>query len=176
MKKVLMIWGIGVALLATFYTQLPLCNQHSIINNRVYAAIPPNKKIADKTNKYDKIILKYSKKYKVNKYLIKSVIKNESGFNASARSKGNCLGLMQLSKFRKCPKPFNPDTNIEYGTKHLAGLLARYNGNEKLAISAYNVGGSRVKNKIAPCTKKYVTNVLAFKKKLEKDKDGFRPY
>ena len=48
-------------------------------------------------NKYNKYILKYSKQYKIDPYLLKSLIAEESGFDPKARNKGGHAGLTQLS-------------------------------------------------------------------------------
>jgi soluble lytic murein transglycosylase len=87
--------------------------------------------------------------------LILGLIRQESGFEADARSRANARGLMQVlpSTGRKLArrsvprfnskKLFQADTNIILGTKYLASLLQVY-GKEELALAAYNAGDSRV--------------------------------
>lgn len=120
--------------------------------------------------KYDEIINQYSMMHGVDPLLIKAIIKQESGFNAKARSKAGAGGLMQLM-----PKTasglgvkdiYDPKQNIAGGTKYFAGLLNKYNGNIPLALAAYNAGSGNVAkygNKIPPFkeTQNYVKNIMA---------------
>lgn len=58
---------------------------------------------------------------------------------------------------------YSIDQNIHAGTKHFAGLLARYDGNTFKALAAYNAGGGRVSkegNGVPSYTKHYVNRVL----------------
>jgi soluble lytic murein transglycosylase len=87
--------------------------------------------------------------------LILGLIRQESGFEADARSRANARGLMQIlpSTGRKLArrtvprfnskKLYQPETNIILGTKHLANLIQVY-GKEELALAAYNAGETRV--------------------------------
>ena len=116
----------------------------------------------------------YSGLYKVDHKLVKAVILAESGYFVHARSSANAQGLMQLMSVHKgkvagCNDLFNKKCNVAIGTKHLAGLLAKYKGNEEKALSAYNAGGGNVdkslrKNgQIPSYTKSYVTKVKSYK-------------
>ena len=100
-----------------------------------------------KTDKYDSIINAAATKYGVSQNLIKAVIAKETGgqFNADAYNAGSgASGLMQLTpitqKHLGVKDPFNAQENIFAGTKYLKELLARYNGDVKLALIAYNYG------------------------------------
>ncbi len=60
--------------------------------------------------------------------------------------------------------PFDPQQNINAGAKMLAGLLAKYKGDVKLALSAYNAGSGAVDRaggvpNIAE-TKNYLASIL----------------
>ena len=122
-----------------------------------------------------KVVIKQSEKYGVDPSLIHAVILTESGYSQYAKSPCGATGYMQLMpstfKARNVGNNiYNIDQNIEAGTKHLAGLIARYKGNIYLALSAYNIGGGAVdkyKGQIHPATKQYVDKVLYHKKIIE---------
>lgn len=108
---------------------------------------PP--KTNSKTDKYDSIINAAAMKYGVRQNLIKALIAKETGgqFNADAYNEGSgASGLMQLTpitqKHLGVKDPFNATENIFAGTRYLKELLARYNGDVKLALIAYNYGPS----------------------------------
>ena len=60
--------------------------------------------------------------------------------------------------------PFNPEENIDGGTKYLRYLLDRFNGDLKLALAAYNAGPASIRKYggIPPIreTQLYVKQVL----------------
>lgn len=118
-----------------------------------------------------KLVDKYSKQYKVDKKLIHAIILAESGYNSRAVSSDGAVGLMQVLPRYAKKKGYNNvmciDQNIHYGTKHIAGLLAKYKGNERLALAAYNCGGGyvdRFHGSVPPASRKYVNKVLSYKK------------
>lgn len=89
--------------------------------------------------------------------LVLALIRQESAFNESARSKANARGLMQVlpSTGRllarnagvtryTVTKLYHPETNIALGTRYLAELLRQYDGKVELALAAYNAGDNRV--------------------------------
>jgi hypothetical protein len=80
--------------------------------------------------------------------LVAGVIAVESNFNPNAVSWRSARGLMQLmpetaAKFG-VTKIFDPQQNIEAGTKYLKELLVRYRGDLALTLAAYNAGPVRV--------------------------------
>lgn len=79
---------------------------------------------------------------------INSVIRAESGFHQNAVSKKGAQGLMQLmpgtaSKLGVA-NSFDPNANVEGGTKYLRELLEKYNNDVPKALAAYNAGPKRV--------------------------------
>src|SRR5579863_3374756 len=91
-----------------------------------------------------------SGKYQLDPDLVDSVIKAESGFNTRALSPKGAQGLMQLmpgtASQLGVPNAFDPQANVEGGTKYLRELLERYNFDLVKALAAYNAGPQRVEH------------------------------
>lgn len=134
--------------------------------------INPTKSSINRLNKYDNIINKASKLFKIDKNLIKSVILTESAGKENALSIANAKGLMQLmdatAKDLGVKNVWNPKENILGGTKYLADLLRQYNGDINLALAGYNAGPGNVEkhNGVPPFpeTKNYISRVLGYLK------------
>jgi soluble lytic murein transglycosylase-like protein len=122
-----------------------------------------------KSSSYDRHISRSSKRYDVDPFLIKAVIKTESDFDCFAISKAGAQGLMQLmpatAKELNVQNPFNPYENIDGGTRYLRDMLDIFDGNVPLSLAAYNAGPTRVmrlqKIPRIPETIRYVKKVLA---------------
>jgi soluble lytic murein transglycosylase-like protein len=123
-------------------------------------------------SRYDSQIVYYGKRYNVDPSLIKAVIRTESSFNRYAVSKRGAQGLMQLmpgtAQDLNIIDPFNPNQNIEGGTRYLRSLLDTFDGDLPKTLAAYNAGPSLVKrvNRVPkiPETVRYVKKVLAYYK------------
>jgi len=96
----------------------------------------------------DDVVNSASGRYRLDPDLVNSVIKAESGFNARAVSPKGAQGLMQLmpgtASQLGVPNAFDPQANVEGGTKYLRELLERYNFDLVKALAAYNAGPLRV--------------------------------
>jgi len=120
---------------------------------------------------YEEIIQANAAKYKVDPALIKAVIQSESGFKNGLTSPAGAQGLMQLmpgtAKSLGVANVMDPAQNIEGGTKYLAALLHKFDGDEAKALSAYNWGpGNLIKHGLEKApkeTRDYLTKVQAAK-------------
>src|SRR5216683_2364231 len=87
-------------------------------------------------------------RHQIDPDFINSVIRAESGFNSRAVSKKGALGLMQLmpqtASQLGVTNSFDPNANVEGGTKYLRELLEKYNFDVVKALAAYNAGPKRV--------------------------------
>jgi len=84
--------------------------------------------------------------------LTSAVMQQESGGDPSAVSPAGARGLMQLMPgtqrdpgFGVAPaKDDSPQENVRLGRDYLQAMLHRYNGDQQLALAAYNAGPGRV--------------------------------
>jgi hypothetical protein len=87
-------------------------------------------------------------RHQIDPDFINSVIRAESGFNSRAVSKKGAQGLMQLmpqtASHLGVANSFDPNANVEGGTKYLRELLEKYNFDVVKALAAYNAGPKRV--------------------------------
>ncbi|MEG0019584.1 MAG: lytic transglycosylase domain-containing protein [Oscillospiraceae bacterium] len=108
--------------------------------------------------KYMEEIEKYSQEFGVNKYLLLSFIKTESGFDEKAKSSAGAIGLTQITeetfswiKLKLCPGEdvvfedlYLPDTAIRFGAYYISRCLERYEYSVDTAAAAYHSGWGTV--------------------------------
>lgn len=113
--------------------------------------------------------------------LIRGVIWVESRYVARAKSPAGARGLMQLmpptasalaQKLGMAhPNPYDPEFNIAAGSLYLREMIARYDGDIALGLSAYNAGPGNVDKwraqGLPPRNREYVDLVLDAKARFE---------
>ncbi len=105
---------------------------------------------------YEDSVLKASKRFNLDAYLIFAIMREESRFDRLAQSPAGALGLMQLMPdtarregsrigvyFRKDSEIFEQEKNILVGSAYLKNLIEEF-GNIVFAIAAYNAGEKAV--------------------------------
>jgi soluble lytic murein transglycosylase-like protein len=138
-------------------------------------AVKPTEQALNRLSKYEHIIQEASETHGVDKNIIKAVILAESAGKEDAISTANAKGLMQLidatADYLGVRNVWNPKENIFGGTKYLAELLRKYDGDLKLALAGYNAGPGNVDkyNDIPPFTETqtYVKRVMGYLNHLE---------
>jgi soluble lytic murein transglycosylase-like protein len=107
--------------------------------------------------------------------LIEAVVSVESSFDPRARSATGARGLMQIEPetardYGGLANPDDPAQNVRVGTAYLRDLLARFGGDVRAALAAYNAGPAAVERYggVPPYaeTRAYVERVLATYRRL----------
>ena len=101
---------------------------------------------------YREAIVDYGSRYGVDPCLIAAVARTESKFRPQVISPSGAVGIMQLmpetaewiakeqSNSFDYNELFQPEHNIGYGVWYLSFLIREFEGNEILALAAYNAG------------------------------------
>ncbi|MBV9760883.1 MAG: lytic transglycosylase domain-containing protein [Acidobacteriaceae bacterium] len=116
----------------------------------------------------EKLIQGAAGKHGLSPDLLRSVMKQESGFKPCALSTAGAMGLMQImpetADMLHLEDPFDPARNVDAGAKFLKTMLDRFGGDVPLALAAYNAGPGAVDKAggIPPIaeTLQYLTNIL----------------
>lgn len=119
--------------------------------------------------RYDRIIDAAAREHALDPNLIKAIIAVESKFNSKAVSGAGASGLMQLmprtAEYLGVRDIFDPEQNVNGGSKYLRFLLKKFDGDMHQALAAYNAGPKAVSmhNGIPPYpeTQRYVSKVVA---------------
>ncbi len=141
------------------------------------AVAKPKSRIAERLATYETIIDTAAQAHGVDPVLIKAVIATESAGKANARSSKEAKGLMQLIDSTAADmgvkNVWDPEENINGGTKYLKKMLERFDGDLKLALASYNAGPGAVERHkgIPPYreTRDYVSRVMHYMKQYEQE-------
>lgn len=153
---------------------------------------PSRAAIAERACRFDEHVCRASERLLMDGALIAAVIAVESRGEVRARSTKGALGLMQLLPgtaretaarlgipIESDEDIFVPEINILLGSAYLKRQLDGFEGDERLALAAYNAGPRRVREWLRaapgldsakvlernayPATRAYVANVLAYR-------------
>ena len=139
---------------------------------------------------YESAVLKEGKNNNIDPAWLLGVIRQESAFNAHARSRVGASGLMQLmpktasliakiikQPLKKQSELLNSSRNIQLGSAYLSKMYTENQHNPVLATASYNAGPNRVKKWLPKKqlaadiwienipfneTRKYTSNVLSY--------------
>jgi soluble lytic murein transglycosylase len=108
---------------------------------------------------YENLLRARAKEFDVDEAWVYGLVRQESRFNASARSSVGASGLMQIMpdtakwiagklgiKGWRQGTETDPETNVNFGTYYLKEMLVRLDGSPVLASAAYNAGPGRAQN------------------------------
>ena len=135
----------------------------------------PEPVLTEKTP-FEKVIRNAAQRYNLDADLLHCVIAVESNFDPKAVSPKNARGLMQLlpqtAALFGVKNIFDPEENVNAGSRYLHDLLTKYNNNLTLALAAYNAGPERVDqygHRVPPYleTMKYVQRITKSYAKLK---------
>lgn len=102
----------------------------------------------DVLERFEPLVQEHAARQSLRPDLVRAVIQVESGFNPWARSPKGAMGLMQLmpatARELGVRNAYDPEENVRGGTEYLRQLLDKYEGNEELALAAYNAGSGAV--------------------------------
>ena len=112
------------------------------------SGIRSTRRAPSRARQFEPLIARYASAHDVRPDLVRAVIQAESAFNPGARSHKGAMGLMQLMPATATElgvtDPYDPAQNIRGGVSYLRRLLDQYDGNEELALAAYNAGPGAV--------------------------------
>jgi soluble lytic murein transglycosylase-like protein len=162
------------------FVELPATNVTAIEPEDVFTSAPPVEAVKAP---FRDLIEGAAARYSVDADLITSVIAAESNFDPKAISRRNARGLMQLLPGTAArlgvQHIFDPQENIDAGTRYLRDLLLLYKNDLALTLAAYNAGPQRVRQygRVPPFaeTRSYVQRVRSAYAKRKSGVPGGRP-
>lgn len=119
----------------------------------------------------------------VDPLMVAAIVARESSFRTRVVSSAGAVGLMQLRPWvaedvaLRSELTWNgtdtlrrPDANVRLGILYYQQLIREFDGNERLALTAYNRGPSRLRRELragSPGTSRYAEDVLDLYRQLD---------
>lgn len=154
------------------FTNVPTDPQYKMIippkvEKRVPSYLALKKGKDTRQSDFNKLIEAKCYKYGLDPALVKAIIAVESDFNPDAVSVKGARGLMQLMPMTANElgvfNSFDPEANIDGGTRYFRYLLDYFSWDIDLALAAYNAGIMRVIQNTGippiPATHEYISRV-----------------
>jgi soluble lytic murein transglycosylase-like protein len=117
-----------------------LYNEPSRQRNASRSAVPA---VLPGETTYQELADQSAARHELDPLLVSAVIGVESAWNAEAVSIKGAIGLMQLmpetAKILQVD-PWDPEGNVDGGSRYLRSLLDRFDGDLELALAGYNAG------------------------------------
>ena len=151
---------------AAFDSRVPLRRASELSKAEFTASIMATltPKVQKELEPYINPILNFSVEYQMDPFWIISIIMVESNFKLTALSPKNARGLMQikpdtaqhlyqlmqktLTEDQVTKNLYHPEENIEVGVFYLKKLLQNFRMNYQFATVAYNIGPSKLRNRL----------------------------
>ena len=105
---------------------------------------------------------RFSVRNELDPFLVASLVRQESEFNAGAVSHANAVGLMQLLpktgklvakqenlRHFSANQLLTPGVNLQLGTRYFRSMVNKFGGSFEYALAAYNAGSDRVEDWLA---------------------------
>ena len=153
----------------TFAAQLAGAQAAATASATPVTAVTPTALGGGASSPYDAQITAAATKYGIDPALLKGLIRQESNFDAAARSGAGAQGLTQLMPGTAASlgvDPSDPAQAIEGGAKYLRQQLDRFGNDPSKALAAYNAGPGAVARYggVPPYaeTQAYVQKVLGY--------------
>jgi soluble lytic murein transglycosylase len=102
-------------------------------------------------------LFEHSERFGLDPLLVAALIRQESAWDTTAKSRVGALGLMQLMPATAklvaqslgvrpwtTQRLLDPGTNLKFGTYYLAQAIRRFDGNVVHALAGYNAGPNRI--------------------------------
>jgi hypothetical protein len=105
---------------------------------------------------YDDLIALYAEQFDVPADLLRRLVQQESGFNPTAVSPVGAQGLGQVMPATARDPGYgvqplaaedlmDPAENLRFSAEYLSAMMREFDGNERLALAAYNAGPGAVR-------------------------------
>ena len=139
----------------------------AVLDSKPRESAPPIKRLPSVLT----LIHTTAERHEIDPDLLRALVAQESAYDPGAVSEDGAIGLGQLmpviANWCGLKNRFHRVENIDRSARHLRVLLTKYQGDEKLALAAYNAGEPAVDRCRCvpnyPETQDYVARILAMR-------------